>query len=141
MRLALTANQKAPDDVYTASVRAWDAAVVDCAKRGRADWPALLDAAEQRTLAAEREAERLRTGQTIEGDHVSADGLWRANVEPLIEAVRVARDAVNALGTEEALAGAGWDNNYIVALKAKREAIGALLAATAPDAARKEDGR
>jgi hypothetical protein len=56
--------------------------------RDPVDWRA-------RALAAEREAERLRHGATIEGDHVCPDALradraeaWRARIEPMIEELR-----------------------------------------------------
>lgn len=160
---------------------------------------------EQRAFAAEREAERLRTGQTIEGDFVGrldlertallgalaeraarapAEALeWRARIEPLIATLRaelastiVAHSpgyggqhvgpridprAVDLMRTwldqingtippwpieEES---ARWRDvqpflfglRFARGTEGIRYAVGLLLAATAPDAARKEDGR
>ncbi len=61
--------------------------------KAHASEDALRRAIRESLDAAEREAERLRTGQTIEGDRAGAADLWRANVEPLIERLRDRHDA------------------------------------------------
>ncbi len=82
-------NGEAHDECYTRKAKDWRAEAMEL----RAD-----------LVALQREADRLRHGEAIEGDFVCPGEFYRATVDPLIEAVREAMaqregrtDAVRAL--------------------------------------------